>query len=286
MAQWRWNVPLRGAVARAKGRQLVLLLVSRRADACSSPGSRAAMSPDAAVTAPGAAMTAPGAAMTAPDAAVTAPDEAVTAPDAAVTAPDAAAASPRESRDMRCLEPLSRVSRDVFRLGYEAASGEGRHVVQRYNVVLFPSLILIGPDAVEVGRVSGFPSGHIAARRLGDLMRGDGTIQRLEQQIARNPNDLELRLELLRRLVLRGDAVRATPHLRRLVALDPDDARGYASRAMLLNCDILLFRSLGDARAAQSCLFELPARFPRSKVVPRARRGVARVRSALAAAEQ
>jgi thioredoxin-like negative regulator of GroEL len=153
---------------------------------------------------------------------------------------------------------------DLLRLAYDAEEGEGKDVAQRYNVVAFPTLLVIGGDGRERGRVTGDPPAAELVAALQKIRDGSGTLARLEQRLAARPDDLALRLQVGTAWAMRGVRRTAMEHLDKVVAADPDNRRGLAAEAQLVRGTFLLLRSLGDHGSAAETLRALRARFPRA----------------------
>jgi thioredoxin-like negative regulator of GroEL len=153
---------------------------------------------------------------------------------------------------------------DLARLAYDAEEGEGKDVAQRYNVVAFPTLLVLGGDGRERGRVTGERPATELVAALQKIRDGSGTLARLEQRLASRPDDLALRLEAGTAWAMRGARRAATEHLDKVVAGDPDNRRGLAAEAQLVRGKFLLLRSLGDHAAAAETLRALRSRFPRA----------------------
>lgn len=167
---------------------------------------------------------------------------------------------------------LRRALRGLVLLAYDAESGEGEEVARRYNVVTFPTLLLVGGDGLEVGRITG----RVTREGLEALRDGSGTLAALEKRLDGRPADLPLRLRVGAAWAHRGQRGPAERHLARVIAADPANTRGLAARAMLLRGDHLLLRGLGQHRPAEQALRALMERFPAAPEAARAREALAR----------
>ncbi|MCC6746859.1 MAG: tetratricopeptide repeat protein [Deltaproteobacteria bacterium] len=162
-------------------------------------------------------------------------------------------------------EPSLRPRLDRFvRLAYDAEVGEGRDVARRYNVVTYPTLLVLGPDGRERDRATGFLAAEALLTRLAEIEDGSGTLAELEKRLAETPADLALRLRVGTSWALRGERRAALRHLELVVQSDPDNRRGLAAPALLAKGKILLLRSLGEHALAAATLAELRRRFPRA----------------------
>lgn len=156
-----------------------------------------------------------------------------------------------------------------LRLAYDAEVGEGRDVARRYNVITFPTLLVIGADGLERDRITGYKTATKLLERLAEIKSGRGTLARLEKELTLRPGDLALRLRVGTGWALKGQRVPAEKHLSRVVAADPRNAKGLAARALLVRGKYLLLRSLKRFEEAEQVLRDLRRRFPAS---PEARR--------------
>ena len=150
-----------------------------------------------------------------------------------------------------------------LRVSYEAGAGEGQDVARRYNVVVFPTVLVLGPDGQERGRISGDPSGRGLAQRVEALRRQD--LDGSSRQARRRPGDLELALRVGAEWAARGERRRAEEHLLHVVHRDPGNRRGLAAPALLALGDSLYLRSLSDHAAAERTLRRLRESFPRTR---------------------
>jgi len=145
----------------------------------------------------------------------------------------------------------------LLRVSYDARAGEGRDVARRYNVVAFPTLLVLGSDGMEIGRITGLLPVSELTRRLDQLRGRRQTLQALEREADRKPDRLELQLRVGIARAARGDAQRAEQHLSRVVKGDPDNRQGLAAPALLALGDLLFLRSLRRNADAERTLSSL-----------------------------
>lgn len=166
------------------------------------------------------------------------------------------------------------------RLAYDGRSGEGLDIARRFNVVTFPTLLLIDARALELGRVSGYRSGPSLLAELRGIEDGSFSLDRLEKALARSPGDLALQLKLGKAWALRGERGRAEKHLAGILTLAsggkkvPTEkkaaARTLAPAALLIRGKLLELFSLKDPAQAERTLRALVAAYPRSAEAGRA----------------
>jgi len=154
--------------------------------------------------------------------------------------------------------------RGYLRARYDAGAGEGRDVARRYNVVRFPTLLVLGEDGLERGRVSEVLPPRELARRVDRARR-----KTLEQRSAA-PGSPARALRLGREWAARGERRRAEALLGQVVQGDPDNRKGLAAQALLALGDLLYLRSLGRGGEAERTLTRLRRSYPRSPDAERA----------------
>jgi tetratricopeptide (TPR) repeat protein len=168
-------------------------------------------------------------------------------------------------------EPSVRSELDGYlRVAYDAEEGEGKDVAERYNAIAFPTLLVVGRDGREVGRITGdLPARELLAA-LNKIRTGAESLARLEQLAQKRPDDLKLRLRVGSEWAFRGSRPKACAHLDAVIAGDPQNEHGRAASAMLVKGKYLLLRSLGDNAGAVEVLRALRARFPKSREAEKA----------------
>jgi tetratricopeptide (TPR) repeat protein len=158
---------------------------------------------------------------------------------------------------------------------YDAGAGEGQDVARRYNVVVFPTLLVLGTDAVERGRITGPMPAAELGRRVKAIRAGRGTLDKLDKLAAKRPDDLKLALRVGTGWAHRGERAPAERHLRRVIEGDADNRRGLAAPALWALGDLLFERSLGSHADAERELGTLVKRFPDTPEAKRALLGLA-----------
>ncbi len=182
-------------------------------------------------------------------------------------------------------------------LAYDAEQGEGQNVARRYNVVAFPTLLVIDRRGKEVDRIIGLPPRRHLVMWLGLAVSARDAMTRLAARVAARPKDMGLRLRAGTAMAMRGRKAEAVKHLDLVIkaAGSPDTPsrtltapQRLAARALLVRGKHLELRSLKDHRAAADTLRALRVRYPTSReadlaVYPlaRAEHGRGRTKSAL-----
>jgi tetratricopeptide (TPR) repeat protein len=163
---------------------------------------------------------------------------------------------------------------------YDAERGHGIDVARRFEVDRYPTLLVVNPDGVEIARireqsVEGLSRAldewaPLAATRLD----GDG-----------GGKESDAAAMLVRGVVLdhqgRGDQARALYDLAE--AMDPEDARGLASRAAFRKLRLEVSRQFVRNRAG--ALLGFAGKYPGTELAARALAAVAQVAPAMRPAE-
>ncbi|MCA9565367.1 MAG: thioredoxin family protein, partial [Myxococcales bacterium] len=119
----------------------------------------------------------------------------------------------------------------LITLKINAEEGEGPALVERYHVVGYPTVLLIGSDGQEVDRIFGYLDAPAFAETLTGFRQGQGTIDELRAAQQANPEDLQLAAELGRRAAIRGEYAEAQALLDRVIEEDADNALGLRVEA-------------------------------------------------------
>lgn len=149
-------------------------------------------------------------------------------------------------------------------LAYHAEEGEGINVALRYNIVVFPTILIIGADGLEVGRVTGALSVKDLSTMLRGIVDGSQTLPKLEKRLAQRPDDVSLRLRVGMEWAYRGMRSQAIAHLDQVINADSLNHQGLAAKALLTLGNVLFWRGLRDYSAAEKNLRHIVNRFPSS----------------------
>ncbi len=165
---------------------------------------------------------------------------------------------------------------DAFlRLSYNAFAGEGRDVAERYNVVDFPTLLMIGLEGEEIGRVTGVYPDDKLLEQIRRLSERSLTIEMLEKQLAQHPENDALKFRVGATWAARGTLKRGRELLEEVASHDPENHRGLASQALLVLGDTLLLKSLKRFKEAETILKRLRQKYPLSPEAKKAREPLA-----------
>ncbi len=118
-----------------------------------------------------------------------------------------------------------------LKLVIDAEKGTGVDWARRYHVSGFPTLILLEADGSEIDRVAGYMPMPAFLETFQDFAKGIGTLDALSEQLAANPVDFELKLQVARKLEERGRVDETRAHLAEILEADPANASGVADDA-------------------------------------------------------
>ncbi|MDH3198153.1 MAG: tetratricopeptide repeat protein [Candidatus Krumholzibacteria bacterium] len=123
-------------------------------------------------------------------------------------------------------EAVSRFLGGMIPVKYDAETGAGEVLAEKYRVVAYPTLIIFDPGGEEIDRHVGYLEPEPFVEKFQGYIDGIGTVSYYKEKLAENPDDIETLYTLGMKHV---DAVRAEEAqacLARVMELDPDDAQG------------------------------------------------------------
>ena len=158
----------------------------------------------------------------------------------------------------------------------DAEKGEGPDVVARYRVQAYPTLLVLAAEGLERGRLMDAMAPAELLTGLEEIARGGDVLAGLEAAVRERPDDLEARYRLGNAYALAARRAEAEAELAKVIAGDPDNARGLAAKAMSDRAAFLVAKQDGDPERAIALYRELQARFPAAKESLRAYRQIGR----------
>lgn len=158
----------------------------------------------------------------------------------------------------------------------DAEKGEGPEVVARYRVQAYPTLLVLAAGGLEKGRIVDALAPAELLAGLEEIARGGDVLKGLEAEVAAKPEDLEARYRLGNAYALAARRADAEAELARVIAGDPDNARGLAAKAMADRAAFLVAKQDGDPEQAIALYRELQQKFPTAKESLRAYRQIGR----------
>jgi len=168
------------------------------------------------------------------------------------------------------------LARDYVAVHIDAEKGEGPEVVARYRVQAYPTLLVLEAGGLEQGRLVDAMAPAELLTALGEIARGGNVLAGLEAAVQAEPDDLEARYRLGNAYALAARRAEAEAELARVIAGDPDNARGLAAKAMADRAAFLVAKQDGDPERAIALYRELQRKFPTAKESLRAYRQIGR----------
>lgn len=173
-------------------------------------------------------------------------------------------------------EVAAAISAKFVALHVDAEKSEGPELVKRYKVQAYPTLLVLEASGVEKGRLvdAMAPADLIAA--LESIAGGGDALAALEKKVAAAPDDLAARYELATAYALAARRDVAETEFARVLAGDPDNAKGLAAKAMADRAGFILAKIDGKPEEAIALYKELQQKFPQAKESVRAYRSIGR----------
>lgn len=135
-----------------------------------------------------------------------------------------------------------------------------RPLMERWNVLSLPTILVVRPDGTEVDRIEGYDTKDAFLVEARTIAKGTDPLPALEKKLAKAPSDAQLTLEVAHRKLVRGDAEGA----RMLEKLVVDDTGEPAQEALFL-LGRYHSRVKRDFAVAKHVWRELYTRFPSGK---------------------
>jgi len=159
----------------------------------------------------------------------------------------------------------------------DAEKGEGPELVERYHVQAYPTLLVLEPTGVEKGRLVDFHATDDLVAGLGRIAAGENVLAELEAAVESDPDDLEKRYELAHAYALAAKRDLAQPLFDAVLAADPKDNLGLASKVLYDRAMFFTHKLDGKRERAIEEYRELQSRFPDSPQAVRAYRQIGRL---------
>lgn len=161
-------------------------------------------------------------------------------------------------------------------LHVDAEKGEGPDLVARYKVQAYPTLLVLEANGAEKGRLVDAMEPQALTKALAAIAAGGSALSELERKVAAAPDDLAARYELASAYALAARREEAEAELSRVIAGDPDNAKGLAAKAMSDRAAFLVAKLDRDPERAIALFKELQQKFPKAKESVRAYRSIGR----------
>ncbi|MEZ4381036.1 MAG: thioredoxin family protein [Nannocystaceae bacterium] len=169
-----------------------------------------------------------------------------------------------------------RVRERFIAVKIDAEKDQGPELTERYRVQAYPTLLVLGANGVEMGRMVEVAEADELLAGLDRIAAGGDPLEALQAAVAAAPEDLEARYRLALGYALAARRGEAEAAYAALLAADPDNAKGYAAKALYNQASFLVANLDGDLEGAIAGYRALQERFPASREAVRAHRSIGR----------
>jgi len=94
-------------------------------------------------------------------------------------------------------DEVAALMKDFVCCSVDAESKDGAPLARRFSASGYPLLVFLDPDGSVRDRISGYLPPDRFAKEVARIKRGDGTVSEARKKLAKNPNDVFARLELV-----------------------------------------------------------------------------------------
>lgn len=158
----------------------------------------------------------------------------------------------------------------------DAEKGEGPELVDRYRVQAYPTMLVLESSGIEKGRVVDFVESEQLIGKLDALGKGGNTLADLEEAVKAKPDDLEARYRLGHAYALAAKREEADSVFAAVVAADPDNAAGFASKVFYDRPQFFTMKLDNNPEGAIAELQALQEKYPDSNEATKAYRLIGR----------
>jgi thioredoxin-like negative regulator of GroEL len=158
----------------------------------------------------------------------------------------------------------------------DAEKDQGPELTERYRVQAYPTLLVLDANGVEMGRMVEVADADELLDGLTKIAGGGDPLAALKEAAEAAPDDLEARYRLALGYALAARRDEAEAAYAAILAADPDNAEGYAAKALYNRASFLVANIDGDLEGAVAGYRDLQARFPKSREAVRAHRSIGR----------
>ncbi len=173
------------------------------------------------------------------------------------------------------------LERGFIALHVDIEKEDGQTVAERYQVQAYPTMLVLDASGVEMGRLVDFTPANVLKRGVEQIAAGHSLLARLQADVSRNPDDLEIRYQLASAYALSANKAAAEEQMLTLLQADPDNARGYAERVLYDHAFFITAKLDHELERAIVEMQTLQMRFPGTDKAARAYRMMGRFHAEL-----
>ena len=157
-----------------------------------------------------------------------------------------------------------KLSKEFFCLKYDAEQGEGKELAKKFNVISYPTIMILDKDGNEIDRVLDYEDPDSFIKMVFDYSEGKGSINALEDRLKKEPNNIPVLFKVGEKYAFRGEEQKADKYLNKIIELDPKNSKGYSDKALYSLGKYLYSKSLSNYSKALGIFNELDNQFPDS----------------------
>jgi len=125
------------------------------------------------------------------------------------------------------------INENYISIKVNGQKGIGAEYKQKFNVVGYPTVLLLNTGGEEIERLFGWSNEpEIYFQTLVDYTNGVNTIEELLTRYKTQPDNIEHTYRVARRRLDRGERGLTRPYYEKILALDPDDTYGYRAESV------------------------------------------------------
>jgi tetratricopeptide (TPR) repeat protein len=156
------------------------------------------------------------------------------------------------------------LSKEFVCLRMDAEAGEGKEFAAKFNVISYPTVILLDREGMEIDRILNYDDPSNFMKLVFDYAEGKGVIASIEEKLATDNKNIHLLFSAGEKYAFRGEEIKANRYLGRVVELDAKNSKGYSDRALYTLGKFLYLRGQKNYNKAILTFNELDNQFPES----------------------
>lgn len=156
----------------------------------------------------------------------------------------------RLDREVFNQDKVARALEGAIAVKIDGEKGQGPSVVERYHVVGYPTVLFLDAQGQEIDRVFGFLPAADFQQTAADYLAGRRTLTDLQRALRASPEDNDLRYDVGRRLVIRGQLDEALKVFSPIFEKDRDNTVGFVPKIHFLLGKYAYLRGRKDPRKA------------------------------------
>lgn len=155
-------------------------------------------------------------------------------------------------------------------LQYDAEKGKGLELAKKYNVISYPTVIILDKDGNEIDRILDYEKPSSFIKKALNYASRQGAISSIEDHLKEKPKDIEMLFKAGEKYAFRGNERKANEYLGKLIEIDPRNKKGYSDKALYTLAAYLYIRGQKNYDKAMPLLNELENQYPDSPYAKKA----------------